>query len=578
MKRDLVQSIREIFLQEDNVFIIPSYQRGYKWTKEHVKYLLDCIASKISVCQDSDKYFCLQNITLCNVENGLQVIDGQQRLITLTLILSLLDIKMKSRISFPTRVKTEAFINNIITNQSVGDVDSLDEEYISEVVVAIREWFKFNSLPLDLFLDKVKLIVNVVQNDTKTEEQTFANLNGVKSELDGSDLLRALFIILCETDEETEQILGKEFDEMNKWCKDEENRKFLTQLVGINKIIETQVDKLGSYHARIVFDEKRYPINLIYKLFFVISHNEDQEFNYVFFDQLLATENDCRKKLRDLRSLYYALKIWKEDREIYHFLGFLIFNTKGCDFPQIYDWWKSGRTWFLSCMKSMIRQSLNNEFKHGGYSLSDLRDERYQWYLGHFKDDGRMKLLIHILILQDVLLCARHQEVGYLPVDYFTRMNDDVEHIACQTPNDKEIRDGERRQLYITALKDLAENIDDSKLRQDIHTLEDDTTTPEDSIGIVNRYGLNSAGNLVLLEKGLNRGYGNSAFETKRKQVIDAYFQNGKSRKRYIRPYTLKVFLSSKSKGGQERWTFKDISNNAHRLYDETKNWLESNE
>lgn len=575
MKNELVQSIREIFLEDENTFIIPAYQRGYKWTKEHVSHLLESIASKIPVCHDSDQYFCLQNITLCNSDKGLRVIDGQQRLITLTLILSLLDVNIKSHIIFPTRDRTESFIKAIIINHTIGNADSLDEEYISEAVTAIREWLESNSLPLDLFLDKVKLIVNVIESDATTEEQTFANLNGVKSELDGSDLLRAIFITRCETEMETEHDLGEEFDEMNKWCRDEENYKFLKRLVKINTITETKVDNLGSYHAKIVFDEERYPIDLIYKLFFVINHTGEEEYNYVFFERLLSTHNICREKLTDLRHLYSALKEWKDNRDIYHFLGFLISNTQECDFSQIYNLWISENDKFLANIKSMIRKSLLAEFRDGSYSFSDLGNECHQWYLRNFEDDGRMKLLIKILILQDVLLCTRYPEVGYLPVDYFTRENDDVEHIACQTPNAKDTHDGERRQLYIAAMKDLAENIDDTQLLQDIRTLEDDATTAEAAMAIINRYGLNCAGNLVLLEKGLNRGYGNSAYEIKREQVVESYFQNGKNRKRYIRPYTLKVFLSSTNKGGLERWTFEDIRNNTHRLYNETKKWIE---
>ena len=451
----------------------------------------------------------------------------------------------------------------------------MDEEFISEAVTAIREWLESNSLPLDLFLDKVKLIVNVIESDATTEEQTFANLNGVKSELDGSDLLRAIFITRCETEMETEHDLGEEFDEMNKWCRDEENYKFLKRLVKINTITETKVDNLGSYHAKIVFDEERYPIDLIYKLFFVINHTGEEEYNYVFFERLLSTHNICREKLTDLRHLYSALKEWKDNRDIYHFLGFLISNTQECDFSQIYNLWISENDKFLANIKSMIRKSLLAEFRDGSYSFSDLGNECHQWYLSNFEDDGRMKLLIKILILQDVLLCTRYPEVGYLPVDYFTRENDDVEHIACQTPNAKDTHDGERRQLYIAAMKDLAENIDDTQLLQDIRTLEDDATTAEAAMAIINRYGLNCAGNLVLLEKGLNRGYGNSAYEIKREQVVESYFQNGKNRKRYIRPYTLKVFLSSTNKGGLERWTFEDIRNNTHRLYNETKKWIE---
>lgn len=146
---DLVQSLRQIFLQDELTFIIPAYQRGYKWTKEHVRHLLNSIESKLMICQNGDQYFCLQNITLCDSEEGLRVVDGQQRLITLTLILSQLKVKMKSRIKFPTREKTEAFINNLVSNHELSEADSLDEEYISEAVQTIHEWFETNQLSLD---------------------------------------------------------------------------------------------------------------------------------------------------------------------------------------------------------------------------------------------------------------------------------------------------------------------------------------------------------------------------------------------------------------------------------------------
>lgn len=108
--------------------------------------------------------------------------------------------------------------------------------------------------------------------------------------------------------------------------------------------------------------------------------------------------------------------------------------------------------------------------------------------------------------------------------------------------------------------------------------MEDCTTSSEDAMKIINQYGLNSAGNLVLLEKGMSRGYSNSTFETKRKQIIESYFQNSRTRKKYIRPYTLKVFLSSTNKKGIERWTFKEMRKNTHRLYNETVKWLNDNE
>jgi uncharacterized protein with ParB-like and HNH nuclease domain len=75
-----------------NSYTIPNYQRGYEWKKKEVETLIDDLLDALK--QEKDFYF-LSTITLCtsgeyqvndqvNVE---YVIDGQQRLITLTLLI-----------------------------------------------------------------------------------------------------------------------------------------------------------------------------------------------------------------------------------------------------------------------------------------------------------------------------------------------------------------------------------------------------------------------------------------------------------------------------------------------------------
>jgi uncharacterized protein with ParB-like and HNH nuclease domain len=79
---------------DDFLFTIPNYQRPYAWTTEETGQLLDDL---LAALEDEHKeinqmnpYF-LGNIVL--IKNGkadAQVIDGQQRLTTLTILLSVL--------------------------------------------------------------------------------------------------------------------------------------------------------------------------------------------------------------------------------------------------------------------------------------------------------------------------------------------------------------------------------------------------------------------------------------------------------------------------------------------------------
>lgn len=79
-------------LQNESVkFYIDAYQRGYRWTRNEVRDLLDDIREFSQVKKPDDgAFYCLQPIIVTRKEDGdgWKVIDGQQRLTTLYLIYS----------------------------------------------------------------------------------------------------------------------------------------------------------------------------------------------------------------------------------------------------------------------------------------------------------------------------------------------------------------------------------------------------------------------------------------------------------------------------------------------------------
>ena len=63
-------------------FIIPEYQRGYRWQKEHIIKLLD------DIWQNGSENYSLQPVVVKKLKNGtLELIDGQQRLTSIFLII-----------------------------------------------------------------------------------------------------------------------------------------------------------------------------------------------------------------------------------------------------------------------------------------------------------------------------------------------------------------------------------------------------------------------------------------------------------------------------------------------------------
>ena len=76
-------------------FMIPAYQRGYRWTTQEVTDLLNDVHEFIpkQIDDSSEKtWYCLQPIVLKLIDNeNYEVIDGQQRLTTIFLILHYLN-------------------------------------------------------------------------------------------------------------------------------------------------------------------------------------------------------------------------------------------------------------------------------------------------------------------------------------------------------------------------------------------------------------------------------------------------------------------------------------------------------
>jgi len=110
-------------------FIIPAFQRGYRWETEQVKELLDDIYVNYRKYYYSDlpkecKWYCLQPLVLkktAKFPNEFKVIDGQQRLTTITLLLEALNDQVPDGynfhafipISYEARKESEEFLKNI---------------------------------------------------------------------------------------------------------------------------------------------------------------------------------------------------------------------------------------------------------------------------------------------------------------------------------------------------------------------------------------------------------------------------------------------------------------------------------
>jgi uncharacterized protein with ParB-like and HNH nuclease domain len=596
----LLFSIEEIFSDDGflkekgkDYFNIPHYQRGYKWEPHNVEKLLDDVGNFEAA---DGKFYCLQNITIVSNENYFNVIDGQQRLTTLTIILSYLGKKqlVSNKVKFPEnsiRKMTNQFLSKFIYHEKATvpkehweqfaidnpDYDLQDISHIFNVYKTVESWidkkrsesttFKSEQF-VNKLLNDVRIIVNEVDDKT-SEEKVFGNLNSKRIPLDGSDLIRAILITRVAKEEgrkendlknivyvnERRVKLGWELDQINNWWGQENVRGYFSKFIGIKSELIGSENKL--------FNDEKYPINNLYLLY-----AEAKGQSKLTLELIEQQNNDAIKLYKSILRLHNTLQDWYGDKEIYHYLGFLFNVTnkaKKVSFTEIWTKWNSVGT--RDEFKDFLKERMKSYFFVED-ELLDFETETVNWYEDKTDD------LVRVLIFMDVIHSIK-TNTAKLPTSAFTKQSNDIEHIYPRNPAEiKNKRDYiEFLNKTLEAEKQFSLLNFEKKINNENYQKEIEDFINNQTNGIP----INSVGNLVLLYNKLNKSISNSIYSTKRSRIIDFHNQGN-----FIQPHTFKVFVRDfiDSKGvnkDYEYWTKDDIKRNSNYIKSQIENFFKLN-
>ncbi|WIH80505.1 DUF262 domain-containing protein [Brachyspira pilosicoli] len=174
---------------KDKMFIIPDYQRSYSWDEEKCEILwtdlVDFYENKID---NNDEYF-LGTIVTCKTSEGLEIIDGQQRITSITILLRVLYQQLEN-----TTIKNKfvvGLMNKIApciwnTNEITGDVDDKNNIHIKSKVLTedVKDIFHniiINGIDLlsnkeDLYTKNSKFFYKKSENFAKINPTEWYNL------------------------------------------------------------------------------------------------------------------------------------------------------------------------------------------------------------------------------------------------------------------------------------------------------------------------------------------------------------------------------------------------------------------
>lgn len=303
-------------------FTIEAYQRGYRWGKDEVEYLLE----DISEIPDGQKY-CLQPVVVKNVNDTYELIDGQQRLTTLYLIMKYLNayVDIKFSIEYATRKSENGHIGSKELLETIDKIDlslpsnNIDELFIKKSYGIVKTWFNGEKSKMMSFANKLQNYVTIIWYEVDDDEDSvniFTRLNIGKINLTNAELVKALFLSRGKKDsegryagnpygieEKKQHEIAPGWDLMEK---DLHNEKFWTFITN---------EKSDHYPIRMEL------------LFDMIEMKPSDESNFYTFNRFYERfkKSDNRYETWELIERYMQqLKEWYHSFDLFHHIGFLV--------------------------------------------------------------------------------------------------------------------------------------------------------------------------------------------------------------------------------------------------------------
>lgn len=615
-------------------FYVRDYQRGYRWTKTEIEDLLSDIEEI-----NGDKY-CMQPLTIRKIDAGqlyrrylsdsgiksctesatteqaYELIDGQQRLTTISLILQSLQCKKPKYTIFYELLR------------------EIDNHYLKQAVETIKKWFDGKGKDTEY---KEKFLEKILNNvffiwyeesgvDTqKKVEDLFQNINAGKVALTNAELFRAIllnvdnaklndgsfnsvivnkiFQIAFEWDKLEQALQDNEFWFFisNKDCEEKTRIDYLLELYArdvvasytgpsVKNTKKIQAEGLKEYFNALKIEDERFSFNAI-KKYIDYRTNELKEDKF-------SVVCDVWEKIVEI---YERLYTWFKDYELYHYVGFFAAiehdkKKKTFTSDKVFNLFQESKKRTIVELKEKLKEQLFDYFydtKNGRLYL-DKNNGRIENV--EYKDK---ETVTACLLFFNIYTTMQNDKTKNRFPFHLYKLNAgkkavwNIEHVNPQNLNhslDKVENDTDRAN-YVLYMHRFFENSED---------LSEPVGYGQDFWDEVNKVSLgqldgfekfgeevenywndgaskyseeeNKIENLVLLDEQTNKSYGNAFFEYKREEIIKR-----DSSSTFIPPATKNVFLKYYSKpknyivwGADDKKAYLDALN---ECFDMIKGW-----
>ena len=577
-------------------FIIPSFQRGYRWERKQVTDLLDDIFSFSAGEQTS--YFLQPLVVKASGEpknNEWEVLDGQQRLTTMLLIL----IKIISRMGDEDKEEYKDSLYEIkylirpnLDFKNPDPKQTIDGFYLAEAKNTIDRWFDakrkahadLDGIKKCLFhpdsSQQVKFIWYEISPDSNdlSSINVFNRLNKGKIGLTSSELIKALFVLDLENNGDQDNTAsGQLVMEWNEMERKFQNDNFWYFISNEDRAIQTRIDLLFDFLTQKTNGEDSdYSYRLFQNLFDYCNAAKGANVVLNPFWSTVKVDN-MKTAWRQIKKTFNSLVAWYEDNMFYHYVGFLVNE-------------KSSPLSIFNSLQEVKSVSARNNPSHewtrddSEKTLKGLIREKFKASNAYLTRDGINKLeygdserVRRVLLLFNIELCIKtgNQRFSF---DCFKKEKWDIEHVDSQ--NDSDLQKPEERILWLRNIlmilqmeqcktplleecSSLIQEFDkqvegertfSNELYASLYKKVNqyfsfDSTAGDSSIDLVDLSNKNkdSINNLTLLNSDINRSYKDAPFPYKRYFIIQQDQEGGHFIPIGTRNLFLKYYSNSKN-------------------------------
>ena len=575
-----VPSIRDKAVLKHETFIIPNYQRGYRWEADiQVNALLnDLFDFMNNWTQHLEDKYCLQPIVVSaspTKAGAWEVIDGQQRLTTLYFLLKALGLPSFD-IEFETRIQSSDFLHKLIHENKQNHTQP-DFHFMSAAWEKINKWleqknnedigFKLNYSTI--LINNVNVIWNDIESqDRKTNINVFNRLNIGKIPLTDSELVKALLLSKIKGLYNGTELALRQSEINNEW----HNIEIELQKPQKWDFLTANTSKTYESHIELIFD--------------LLAQNKNQK-NYTTYMWFERQINQAGKDGKT--QALSAISLWKEIKRAYARINSWFCDATPDTVPTIYHY-----VGYLLASQQIRLDTLFEKSKDLSQKdfIADLRKEVCNSIehvdLDAITYESNPTAVKRVLLLFNVLSCEKISEGIYnrFPFDRYNAVEKErrgnggwsLEHIFAQNSQDplkgtkaiyawlqdsldslknidsitKPTEEGDE----VISIDDLKEEIREMyKLPEkelDIDAFNDLRNRVNEMFGELPKHVLS---NMALLSTADNSSLNNSIFPVKRDKIILLEKQG-----RFIPPCTRNVFLKfySLSDSQPYYWGVKD--------------------